>query len=186
MIQLTSTSGEKQALPPAVIAAVFKPSDGSAPSAVLIRVNGQVRFQALVEQYGYVKKLIIDSMILPNPIEVTVIEAGNEGKAFFSRDNIIGFTEVKNQQPVNASIYVNLYPEAAMMTVKETVEALALTFPDPEPAVEIVEVSGEPEIEIVLKIEEAEEEQAALAADALEEYPEAAAPETTIPPAPEF
>lgn len=198
MIQVTTAAGEKSSLPPSVIKAVMKPSDGSGPSSIIIHVNGMARVQPLADQYGYVKKLLIDSMIMVNPIEVTTVEVAGEGLMFFSRENIIGWSEVKNQPPTNASIYVDLFGSPVMQNIKETVDELHLEFTQPSPSGCVV-LENEPgfpgndapdfteeAIEETHRIEAEEEEQAAFAADALDFDPNATAPETTVPPAPEF
>ena len=137
MLHLKTANNERLEIPAYAIIAVMKPSDGTHPSAIIFDMGAGAQVDQLVDQYGHVKKLAIDSQAMVNPIEVRVIEpvgvgegsdvvsAIGEGRMFFSRDRIAGRREVHGDPDgINATIFVNLLGKPMAINVADTLDEM--------------------------------------------------------------
>ena len=122
MLHLKTAAGERLEIPAASIMAVMKPCDGVNPAAIIYDVGAGPQADQLADQYGFVKKAVIDSQGMVNPLEVRIIEqvtigAGgdavtgfHEGRMFLSRDRIVGRREMLNDpHGAKARLFIRLF-----------------------------------------------------------------------------
>lgn len=131
------------AVAPFSIRAIFEP--GAANSAIVTLVGDQLRVDMLTEQYGYLKKMVIDTCILNDPIEVKLVEEGGHvGLGLFPRGSILGWREVKNDPVIKAVLTTDIWFDPKTINVADTVEELFLVaqdgpgVPPPSPPSQIV------------------------------------------------
>lgn len=135
MLHLKTDKGERLELPASAVIAVMKPSTGENPCSLLFDMGGGPTTEKLGDQFGYVRKLVADSQLLVNAIELTIIEPSQaadakpgdtaEGVIYFSRDRIMGRREViEDSKPAGAILYVNLFGHAQPIRVANTLDEM--------------------------------------------------------------
>lgn len=137
MLHLKTARGERLEILASAILAVMKPTDGINPSSIVYDMGAGPQFDQLADAYGFVKKSVIDSHAMVNPVEVRILEpvqigedgaaatAMREGRMFFPRAAIVGRREV-NGDPggIRARLYLNLLGQATAIHVADTLDEL--------------------------------------------------------------
>lgn len=147
MLHLKTANKERLEIPESAIIAVMKPSDGVNPSGLIYDMGSGPQIEQLADQYGYLKKMAIDSEAIVNPMEVRIIEqhkvgdgeeaivAYQEGRMFFSRLRIVGRKEkIGDPNGVNAVLYVDLLGKAMALQVADTLDEMDGVEPETKPA----------------------------------------------------
>lgn len=131
MFNLKTANNERLEIFGNTIIAVMKPCNGVNPCAIVHDMGQGMRVDQLSDQYGYVKKLLTDSTSIINAIEVRIVEGGNEGKLFFSRNAIVSRREVKGgADGINAVLAVDLFGRLSEITVADTLDEMDGVEPD--------------------------------------------------------
>lgn len=151
MLHLKTAAGERLEIPAGCIIAVIKPCDGESPCAVVYDMGFGQQLDQLSDQYGFVKKNVIDSMAIVNAIEVRHIEGAiiakadngspifgapyKEGRMFFSRSLISGRREVKGDAipGCKSRLFVNLLGGVMPINIADTLDELDGTDADDAP-----------------------------------------------------
>ncbi|MFK4871679.1 hypothetical protein [Novosphingobium sp. ZW T3_23] len=163
MLHLKTAAGERLEIPAGCIIAVIKPCGGESASAVAYDMGFGQQLDQLSDQYGFVKKNVIDSMAIVNPIEVRHIEGTiiattdsgspifgapyNEGRMFFSRSLITGRREVKDEAipGCKSRLFVNLLGGVMPINIADTLEELDGVETDDAPVAAPVPMTVPPE-----------------------------------------
>ena len=134
MLHLKTAAGERLEIPAYAIIAVMKPCGGANPSAVIFDMGAGPQVDQLSDQYGFVKKLAIDTQAMVNPVEVRALEpvsvdgdqvSFHEGRMLFSRDRIVGRREVKDDaNGIRAKLFVDLLGKPMAISVADTLDEL--------------------------------------------------------------
>lgn len=129
MLHLKTASGERLEIPATCINAVMQPCDGVNPCAIIFDFGANKQIEQLSDQYGFVKKAVIDSMAMINPVEVRVLEQVGEklaeGRMFLSRDRILGRREVKHDASgIHARLFVDLLAKPISINIADTLDEL--------------------------------------------------------------
>jgi len=137
MLHLKTDNNERLEIPESAIIAITLPSSGDAPSGIIYDMGSGPQSDHLSDQYGYLKKLVVDAAAIVNPVEVRVIEkhqvgegeeaiiAHREGKLFFSRLRINGRREKKGDpNGANAILFVDLLGKPMAIEVADTLDEL--------------------------------------------------------------
>lgn len=119
MLKLNLAGGGRIEVPGYAIIAIMKPGGDTAnPSSLLYDMGEGPRVDQLGDQYGFVKKLAIDSGFIVNGFEADIVECGsreeegkpvpviNYGKIFTSREKIVARRDIPNSVDAKARIYV--------------------------------------------------------------------------------
>lgn len=132
MLHLKTERGERLELPATAVIAVMKASDGSSPSTLVYDLGYGPQIDRLSDQYGFVRKLVLDAQALVNPIEIRVLEADRqEGRMTFSRERIIARREVhEHPEGANTILVVDLTGNPVRINVMETLDELDGTTND--------------------------------------------------------
>lgn len=149
MLHLKTSAGERLEIPASCITAVMKPCDGANPCAIIFDMGAGAQIDQLSDQYGFVKKAVIDSMGIINPVELRIIEqirvgegdnivvAHKEGRVFISRERIEGRREVKDDpNGVRAKLFANLFNQPGKTTpinVADTLDEIDGLDPEDQP-----------------------------------------------------
>lgn len=154
MLHLKTAAGERLEIPAGCIIAVMRPCDGINPSAIIHDMGAGPTIDQLSDQYGRVKKTVLDAGGIINPIEVKIVEAvsvgeGEEvttalqqGRMIFARSRIEGRREVlTDPNGIRAGLFVNLTGRTIRINVADTLDELEgveadgapITAPSPKP-----------------------------------------------------
>ncbi|PZR83592.1 MAG: hypothetical protein DI537_34670 [Stutzerimonas stutzeri] len=144
MLHLKTARGERLEILATAILAVMKPTDGVNPASIVYDMGAGPQFDQLANAYGFVKKSLLDSHAMVNPIEVRILEpvqigdgdeaatALREGRMFFPRAAIIGRREVTGDPGgIRARLYINLLGKASAIHVADTLDELDGEEPAP-------------------------------------------------------
>lgn len=156
MLNLKTAKGERLEIPESAIAAITKPSNGEAPAGIIFDMGSGDQAEHLQDQYGFVKKLVVDSHLMINAIEVTVAEPAQGenaqpgevalGKIFFSRDRILARKEILGDpRGINAQIFVHLFGRTQILSVLDTLDEMDGTTsekPDAKDPSPVVSIAG--------------------------------------------
>lgn len=133
MLRLKTAAGERLEIPDTCITAVMKPCDRANPCAVIYDTGAGAQVDQLADQYGFVKKAVIDAMAMVNPVEVRIVEpvsvgevqGFHEGRIFLSRLRIVGRREV-NGDPngIRARLFVDLFNQEGKATTLNIADTL--------------------------------------------------------------
>lgn len=137
MLHLKTAAGERLEIPAGCIIAVMRPCDGINPSAIIYDMGAGPAIDQLSDQYGRVKKTVLDAAGIINPIEVKIIEAVNggegeeavtvlhQGRMIFARSRIEGRREViGDSNGIRAGLFVNLTGQTIRINVADTLDEL--------------------------------------------------------------
>lgn len=142
MLHLKTAAGERLEIIASSILAVFKPCDHVQPSAIIFDMGTGMQFEALSDQYGFVKKAVIDNMAMINPIEVRLVEGTqigvdtrtgqpvmaapfNEGRLFIPRDMIVGRREiVDDPNGIKAKLFLDMRGKRMVFNVADTLDEM--------------------------------------------------------------
>lgn len=142
MLHLTTAASERLGLPAYAIIAVMKPVAGN-PCAIIFDMGAGdgPQVDQLSDQYGFVKKLVVDAQALVNPIEVREVTPEGQARLFFARERIVGRREVKPcVGGINATLFVNLLGKVTALQVADTLDELDGV--EPAPAVALPAFTG--------------------------------------------
>jgi hypothetical protein len=147
MLHLKTAAGERLEIPAVCIMAVMKPCNGINPAAIIYDVGTGPQADQLADQYGYVKKAVIDSQGMVNPLEVRIIEqvtigtdadavtGFHEGRMFIARDRIVGRREVLDDpHGVKARLFIRLFDRPNTINVADTLDEIDGIEPPTKPA----------------------------------------------------
>ncbi|WP_134094061.1 hypothetical protein [Novosphingobium sp. PhB55] len=134
---MKTAAGERLEIPAGCIIAVMRPCDGINPSAIIYDMGAGPAIDQLSDQYGCVKKTVLDAAGIINPIEVKIVEAvtlgeGEEaatalqqGRMIFARSRIEGRREViGDPNGIRAGLFVNLTGQTMRINVADTLDEL--------------------------------------------------------------
>lgn len=135
MLNLKTASGERLEIPESAVQAVTKPSNGLADCGVIFDVGSGPQAEMLTDQYGFVKKLIVDSRAMINAVELSAVEPDNSegaepgavaiGKLYLSRDRITARKEIKGDpRGINAIIFAELFGRTQAISIAETLDEM--------------------------------------------------------------
>lgn len=137
MLHLKTAAGERLEIPAAFIIAVMKPCDGANPAAIIFDMGAGPQVDQLSDQYGFVKKAVIDSQGIINPVEVRIIEqvaigtgadavtGFHEGRMFIARDRIVGRREVLDDpNGIRARLFLSLFDRPSAISVADTLDEI--------------------------------------------------------------
>lgn len=133
MLQLKTAAGERLEIPAACIMAVMKPCDGVNPCAIIYDFGAGAQVDQLADQYGFVRKAVIDAMAMINAVEIRIVEpvsldgveGWREGRMFLSRQRILGRREVRDDpNGVRARLYADLFNIAGKATTLNIADTL--------------------------------------------------------------
>jgi hypothetical protein len=137
MLHLTTGRAERLEIPAYAILAVIKPCDDTMPCAIVFDMGFGMQFEQLSDQYGFVKKAVIDSMAMVNPIEARILEpvqvgegdatvtGMQEGKVFLARERIIGRREIGGDpNGIKAKLFVDLVGKRMLFNIADTLDEL--------------------------------------------------------------
>lgn len=137
MLHLKTAAGERLEIPAVCIIAVMKPCNGVNPAAIIFDMGAGPQVDQLADQYGFVKKAVIDSQGIINPVEVRIIEqlrigegddavtGFHEGRMFVARDRIAGRREVLDDlNGIRARLLLNLFDRPTQISVADTLDEI--------------------------------------------------------------
>lgn len=133
MLTLHTVDDTRLELPASCVLAVMQPSDDSAPSSILYDLGPGLEISKLSDQYGFVKKLVVDSSGIMNPIEIRVVEpvsseegqSYGEGKVFFARSRIQARQELKDAEDgAKSLLYIHLFGNVTKFRLLDTLDEL--------------------------------------------------------------
>lgn len=137
MLHLKTAAGERLEIPAGCIIAVMRPCDGINPSAIMYDMGAGAIMEQLSDQYGFVKKSVLDAAAMINPIEVKIMEkvvvgegpeaatAMQQGRAIFARSRIVGRREIlSDPSGIQACLFVNLQGSPMQINIADTLDEL--------------------------------------------------------------
>jgi hypothetical protein len=131
MLYLTTARKERLEIPPACVTAVMRPSGGTAPGALVFDLGFGPQVEQLDNDYGWVKRIIIDCGVMANPVELRILEPAAEGNGlaeglmFVSRQRIVGRREVLDDPAgVRARLFVDLIGKTTPVSIADTLDDL--------------------------------------------------------------
>lgn len=137
MLHLKTAAGERLEIPAGCIIAVMRPCDDINPSAIMYDMGAGAIMEQLSDQYGFVKKSVLDAAAMINPIEVKIVEkvtvgegpeaatAMRQGRAIFARSRIVGRREIlSDPSGIRACLFVNLQGSPLQINIADTLDEL--------------------------------------------------------------